>query len=110
MDSEKSNPKLGKFEKVVDVCVPHGVEDFVWFEDYVEKEWMDDDESLMLEVLDLLRNNILSHDSQTNKPNIEEFGTFNEDNDEVLNQKEWSDGELEREILFLLQQQIANME
>ena len=56
MDSEKSNPKLGKFEKVVDVYVPHGVEDFVWFEDYVEKEWMDDDESLMLEVLELLRN------------------------------------------------------
>ena len=104
MDSEKSNPKLGKFEKVVDVCVPHGVEDFVWFEDYVEKELMDDDESLMLEVLDLLRNYIQSHDGLPNKPNIEK------DNVEGLNQKEWSDGELEREILFRLQQQIANME
>ena len=100
-----------KSKKVINVDIPPGVEDFVWFEDGMDEKTTDEDESLELEVLHLLLNYDQKHESVvalTNKPKGEEFVAFDNDPFQGLDQEDKSDEELEREILFLLQQKIEN--
>ena len=66
---------------------------------------------MKLEVFNLLENNIQNYETVNTlptKPKVEDFVAFDNSNDEGLNQEEWNDGELERKVLFLLQQKVGN--
>ena len=109
LDSEKS---YWKSKDVINIDIPPQIEEFVWFEDDIKEETKHEDELLELEVFYLLLNHVQNHEpfkALTNKSNVEKIVAFDNTPIQGLDQKDLSDEELEKEILFLLQQQIENL-